>query len=164
MTYFFVIWKFCDQFSNGALNEKGHRDFLGFWDRSKNVIYFGSLGSKNLSSMSHQKRIFGSKSKIWPQMTAFDLEVMRPYLRPKFMSMELVDFLEILNNSSTRNENFDRFFDLKEPEYNIFGQKHSKITVFHFIWAPRPKSSLTKMLHKIFLGVIDSVVELLMNL
>ena len=88
-------------------------------------------------------------------MTPFDLEVLRPYLRPKFMSMEMVDFLEIVNNSRTRNENFDKFFDLKEPEYNIFGPipKHSKITVFHFILAPRPKSSLTKMLHKI----LDSI-------
>ena len=46
-----------------------------------------------------------------------------------------VDFLEILKNSRTRNENFDKFFDPKEPEYNIFEpiSEPSKITVFLFI-------------------------------
>ncbi len=110
-------------------------------------------------AMSHRKRIFWSKSKIWPQMTPFDLGVLRPSIHPKLMSNEhigikkssknghvwpvkfaqisilQVDFLEILKNSRTRNENFDQFFDPKEPEYNIFGPipEHSKITVFLFI-------------------------------
>ena len=49
-----------------------------------------------------------------------------------------VDFLEILNISRSRNENFDKFFDPKEPEYNIFRPipEHSKITVFLFIQSP----------------------------
>ena len=110
-------------------------------------------------AMSHRKRIFRAKFKIWPQMTPFDLGVLRPSMHPKLMSNEQidikkslknghvwpvncakisilqVDFLEILNNSRTRNENFDKFFDPKEPEYNIFGPipEHSKITVFLFI-------------------------------
>ena len=51
------------------------------------------------------------------------------------ISILQVDFLEILKNSRTRNENFDQFFDPKEPEYNIFGPilEPSKITVFRFI-------------------------------
>ena len=55
------------------------------------------------------------------------------------ISILQVDFLEILKNSRTRNENFDKFFDPKEPEYNIFGPipQHSKITVFFFILAPQ---------------------------
>ena len=50
------------------------------------------------------------------------------------VSILQVDFLEILNNSRTRNENFDNFFDPKDPEYNILGQilENSKITVFIF--------------------------------
>ena len=84
-------------------------------------------------AMSHRKRIFWSKSKIWPQMTPFDLGVLRPSIRSKLMSNKQigikkssknghvwpvncakistlqVDFLEILNNSRTRNENSDSF-------------------------------------------------------
>ena len=54
------------------------------------------------------------------------------------ISILQVDFLEIMNISRTRNENFDKFFDPKEPEYNIFGAipEHSKITVFLFIQSP----------------------------
>ena len=98
--------------------------------------------------MSHRKRIFWSKFKIWPQLTPFDLAVLRPSMHPKLMSNEQigikkslknghvwpvncaqisilqVDFLEILNNSRTRNENSDIFFDPKEPEYNIFWRIH----------------------------------------
>ena len=109
--------------------------------------------------MSHRKRIFRPKFKIWPQMTSFDLTVLRPSMHPKLMSNEQidikkssknghvwawklpqiltlqVDFLEILNISRSRNENYDQFFDPKEPEYNVFGPipEPSKITVFHFI-------------------------------
>ena len=75
----------------------------------------------------------------------FDLK--RPHLTLKFQDPRFnlsaiwilqVDFLEILNISRTRNENFDKFFDPKEPEYNIFRPipEHSKITVFLFIQSP----------------------------
>ena len=51
------------------------------------------------------------------------------------ISIFQVDFLKISNISRTQNENFDKFFDPKEPEYNTFGPilEHSKITVFLFI-------------------------------
>ena len=78
-------------------------------------------------AISHRKQIFWSKSKIWPRMTPFVWPVNCAQI-----SIFQVDFLEIFNNSRTRNENFDQFFDPKEPEYNIFGPipEHSKITVF----------------------------------
>ena len=82
-------------------------------------------------------------SGIWPQMTQFDLDVLKPSNHPKLISNEQigirkslknghvwpvncakisifqVDFLEILNNFWTRYENFDKFVDLKEPECNL---------------------------------------------
>ena len=111
--------------------------------------------------MSHRKRIFKPKSKIWPQMTPFDIwpsqvstfnsgisnesiDAKKPlkngHVCPSIkaqISILQVDFLEILNISRTQNENFDNFFDHKEPEYNIFWPipEHSKITVFLFIQA-----------------------------
>ena len=36
--------------------------------------------------MSHRKRIFRPKFKIWPQMTSFDLTVFRHSMHPKLMS------------------------------------------------------------------------------
>ena len=90
-------------------------------------------------------------------MTLFDLGVLRRLKQSKLMSYKQIgikkvkkgqsnvncakisilqfDFLEILKNSRTRNENFDKFFVPKEPEYNIFGPipEHSKITVLLFI-------------------------------
>ena len=55
------------------------------------------------------------------------------------ISILQVDFLEILNNSRTRNENFDQFFDPEEPENNIFEliPEHQKIMVFLFIQSPQ---------------------------
>ena len=57
-----------------------------------------------------------------------------PWKFPKNSILQ-VDLLEIFKNSRTRNENFDIFFDPKEPEYNILGPilEPSKITVFRFI-------------------------------
>ena len=54
------------------------------------------------------------------------------------ISILQVDFLEILNNSRTRNENFDEFFDPEEPENNIFEliPEHQKIMVFLIIQSP----------------------------
>ena len=51
------------------------------------------------------------------------------------ISILQVDFLEILNISRIRNENFDRIFDPLEPENNIFGPipEHSKIMVYIII-------------------------------
>ena len=75
-------------------------------------------------------------------MTPFDLGLLKSCFRSKLTSNEQIDikkfkkwsrvtcelraifqgdFLKILKNSWTRNENFDKFFDPKEPEYNIFG-------------------------------------------
>ena len=82
-------------------------------------------------------------SGIWPQMTQFDLDVLKPSNHPNLISNEQigirkslknghvwpvncakisifqVDFLEILNNFWTRYENFDKFVDHKEPECNL---------------------------------------------
>ena len=103
--------------------------------------------------MSHRKRIFKPKFKIWPQMTPLDLEVTRPNFPGRVMSNKhidskksskkghvcpwkfpqnsilQVDLLKILKNSRSRNENFDIFFDPKEPEYIVFGpiQEPSKL-------------------------------------
>ena len=50
------------------------------------------------------------------------------------ISILQVDFLEILNNSRTRNENFDQFFDPEEPENNSFEliPEHQKIMVLNW--------------------------------
>ena len=67
----------------------------------------------------------------------FECSVIGPKMSK--ISILQVNFLEILNISRTRNENFDKFFDPKEPVYNIFRPipEHSKITVFLFIQSPQ---------------------------
>ena len=127
--------------------------------------YINTLIIRIQAHMSHRKRIFKPKSRIWPQMTPFDIWPSKVSMRNSHMPNESigvkkpqknghvcpshcaqiwilqVDFLEILNISRIRNENFDKFFDPKEPEYNIFGPipEHSKITVFLFIQSPQYK-------------------------
>ena len=88
----------------GGLNGKETVFFECSGSGSK-MLYSGSLGSKNVSKFSFR---------------VLEIFKFRENRHAKLKFADNVDFLEILNISRTRHENFDKFFDPNEPEYNIF--------------------------------------------